>query len=512
MSDIYPEDRFHDECGVFGIASHPDAARHTYLGLYALQHRGQESAGIVSTDGSRLYHERGMGYVADVFDDETLSRLPGRSAIGHVRYSTAGDSSLANAQPIVSESWRGSIALAHNGNLINSVRLRHKLEADGAIFQTTSDTEVILHLLARCSTQDLDLALQEVLYQVQGAYSMVIQTLDRLYAIRDPFGVRPLCLGRMNGSYTLASETCAFDLIGAKYIRDVAPGEILKIEGDQLQSSSLPPAPRHAHCIFEHVYFSRPDSTVFERSVHKSRYQMGRQLARESPVEADLVVPVPDSGLTAALGYSDQSGIPFTLGLIRNHYVGRTFIEPKQSIRHFGVKIKLNPVRELLENQRVILIDDSIVRGTTSRKIVEMVRNAGAREVHLRISSPPTISSCYYGIDTPTHEELIGANKVVEEIREFTGADSLRYISLEGMKEAVSDEQNFCSACFDAEYPISISLETPQQNLFDLETSEDRRQGVEERREETEDRSQKTAETEQQTSDDKPQAADRKTG
>ena len=512
MSDIYPEDRFHDECGVFGIASHPDAARHTYLGLYALQHRGQESAGIVSTDGSRLYHERGMGYVADVFDDETLSRLPGRSAIGHVRYSTAGDSSLANAQPIVSESWRGSIALAHNGNLINSVRLRHKLEADGAIFQTTSDTEVILHLLARCSTQDLDLALQEVLYQVQGAYSMVIQTLDRLYAIRDPFGVRPLCLGRMNGSYTLASETCAFDLIGAKYIRDVAPGEILKIEGDQLQSSSLPPAPRHAHCIFEHVYFSRPDSTVFERSVHKSRYQMGRQLARESPVEADLVVPVPDSGLTAALGYSDQSGIPFTLGLIRNHYVGRTFIEPKQSIRHFGVKIKLNPVRELLENQRVILIDDSIVRGTTSRKIVEMVRNAGAREVNLRISSPPTISSCYYGIDTPTNEELIGANKVVEEIREFTGADSLRYISLEGMKEAVSDEQNFCSACFDAEYPISISLETPQQNLFDLETSEDRRQGVEERREETEDRSQKTAETEQQTSDDKPQAADRKTG
>ncbi len=504
MNQLFPEDKFNDECGVFGIASHPDAARHTYLGLYALQHRGQESAGIITTDGSRLYHEKGMGHVADVFDDEILSRLPGNSAIGHVRYSTAGDSSLANAQPIVSESWRGSIALAHNGNLINSVRLRHRLEGDGAIFQTTSDTEVVLHLLARCPTQDFDHALREVLHQIQGAYSMVIQTTDRLYAIRDPFGVRPLCLGRMNGSYTLASETCAFDLIGAEYIRDVAPGEILKIEGDQLQSSSLPPAPRHAHCIFEHVYFSRPDSTVFGRSVHKSRYQMGRRLARESPVEADLVVPVPDSGLTAALGYSNQSGIPFTLGLIRNHYVGRTFIEPKQSIRHFGVKIKLNPVKELLENQRVILIDDSIVRGTTSRKIVELVRSAGAREVHLRISSPPTISSCYYGIDTPTQEELIGANKVVEEIRDFTGADTLAYLSVEGMKEAVSDEQNFCSACFDAEYPISISLETPQQSLFDLETSEDRRQGEGDRRE--------PAEEGPRTPDDRPQTADRKTG
>jgi amidophosphoribosyltransferase len=489
---------------VFGIAAHPDAARHTYLGLYALQHRGQESAGIITTDGSQLYHERGMGHVADVFDDKTLSRLPGTSAIGHVRYSTAGDSSLANAQPIVSESWRGSIAIAHNGNLINSVRLRHRLEADGAIFQTTSDTEVILHLLARCPTKDLDHALLEVLHQVQGAYSMVIQTPDRLYAIRDPFGVRPLCLGRMNGSYTIASETCAFDLIGAEYIREIAPGEILKIQKDQLQSSSLPPAPRHAHCIFEHVYFSRPDSKVFDRSVHQSRYQMGRQLARESPVEADLVVPVPDSGLTAALGYSDESGIPFQLGLIRNHYVGRTFIEPKQSIRHFGVKIKLNPVRELLENQRVVLIDDSIVRGTTSRKIVEMVRDAGAREVHIRISSPPTISSCYYGIDTPTQEELIGANKIVEEIREFTGADTLAYLSLEGMKEAVSDEQNFCSACFDAEYPISISLETPQKSLFQLETSEDRRQGEVDRRE--------TAEEDPQTTDDRPQAAQRKTG
>ena len=469
MNEEYPHDKFHDECGVFGISSYEDAARHTYLGLYALQHRGQESAGIISTDGSELYQEKGMGHVADVFDDQNLSALVGNSAIGHVRYSTAGDTSLANAQPIVSESWRGPIALAHNGNFVNVLRLRHKLENDGASFQTSSDTEVVLHLLARSPQENLDEAILEVLQQLQGAYSMVLLTTHQLYAIRDPFGVRPLCLGRIDGSYTVASETCAFDLIGAEYIRDIAPGEVLKIEAGQLQSFFLPPAPRHAHCIFEHVYFSRPDSRVFDRSVYQSRYEMGRRLAREAPVEADLVVPVPDSGMTAALGYSEESGIPFNVGLIRNHYVGRTFIEPKQSIRHFGVKIKHNPVKELLENKRVILIEDSIVRGTTSRKIVELVRSAGATEVHLRISSPPTISPCYYGIDTPTHRELIGANRSVEEILEFTGADTLHYLSLEGMKEAVSDEQNFCSACFDGEYPISISLETPQKSLFELE-------------------------------------------
>lgn len=460
-------DKFHDECGVFGIASHKEAARHAYLGLYALQHRGQESAGIISSDGVQLFQQKGLGHVADVFTDEALASLPGTSAIGHVRYSTTGSSSLANAQPFVSKSWRGPIALAHNGNLVNSPRIRRKLELEGAIFQTTSDTEVVLHLLARSPIPGLDQALQEVFRQIQGAYSMLLQTPTTLYAIRDPYGVRPLCLGRLNGSYTVASETCAFDLIDGEYIRDVVPGEILKIQDRQLESFFLPPAPQKAHCIFEHVYFARPDSKVFDRSVHLSRYQMGLRLAREAPVDADLVVPVPDSGVTAALGYADESGIPFQFGLIRNHYVGRTFIEPEQSIRHFGVKIKLNPVKELLQGKKVILIDDSIVRGTTSRKIVEMVRSAGALEVHVRICSPPTISPCYYGIDTPTHEELIGNNKTLEEIRDFTQADTLAYLSLDGMKEAVSDQQDFCSACFDLNYPIAISQETPQKYLFE---------------------------------------------
>jgi amidophosphoribosyltransferase len=460
-------DKFHDECGVFGIASHKEAARHAYLGLYALQHRGQESAGIISSDGVQLFQQKGLGHVADVFTDEALASLPGTSAIGHVRYSTTGSSSLANAQPFVSKSWRGPIALAHNGNLVNSPRIRRKLELEGAIFQTTSDTEVVLHLLARSPIPGLDQALQEVFRQIQGAYSMLLQTPTTLYAIRDPYGVRPLCLGRLNGSYTVASETCAFDLIDGEYIRDVVPGEILKIQDRQLESFFLPPAPQKAHCIFEHVYFARPDSKVFDRSVHLSRYQMGLRLAREAPVDADLVVPVPDSGVTAALGYADESGIPFQFGLIRNHYVGRTFIEPEQSIRHFGVKIKLNPVKELLQGKKVILIDDSIVRGTTSRKIVEMVRSAGALEVHVRICSPPTISPCYYGIDTPTHKELIGNNKTLDEIRDFTQADTLAYLSLDGMKEAVSDQQDFCSACFDLNYPIAISQETPQKYLFE---------------------------------------------
>ena len=463
------EDKFQDECGVFGIASHPDAARHTYLGLYALQHRGQESAGIVSTDGVRLYPERGMGYVADIFDHQKLTGLIGNSAIGHVRYSTTGESKLVNAQPIVTESWREPMALAHNGNIVNSQQLRQRLEQEGAIFQSTTDTEVVLHLLAHSSKLELDEALRDVLIYLQGAYSMVLQTPRRLYAIRDPFGVRPLCLGSLNGSSVVASETCAFDLIEAEYVRDIAPGEVLKIENGQPHSFFLPRAPQHAFCIFEHVYFSRPDSNVFERSVHKSRYQMGRRLAQEAPVAADLVVPAPDSGVTAGLGYSDESGIPFTLGLIRNHYVGRTFIEPRESIRHFGVKVKLNPVKELLRGKRIILVDDSIVRGTTSQKIVEMVRAAGAREVHLRISSPPTISPCFYGIDTPTCEELIGANKKIDEIRQFTGADSLAYLSIEGMKAAVKDQGNFCAACFDKNYPISITSETSQKSLFNLE-------------------------------------------
>ena len=460
-------DKFHDECWVFGIDSHPEAARHTYLGLYALQHRGQESAGIVTSDGTLLQQERGMGYVADVFSEGQLDHLVGESAIGHVRYSTTGQSVLANAQPIVSESWRGPMALAHNGNIVNSQQLRERLEDDGAIFQSTTDTEVMLHLLARSTEEDLGQALLKMLAAVRGAYSMLLQTPRRIYAIRDPFGVRPLCLGKLEDSYVVASETCAFDLIEAEYIRDIAPGEILCIENGQLQSTSQAPSARHAFCIFEHVYFSRPDSRVFERSVHHSRYLMGRRLAQESPADADLVVPVPDSGVTAALGFSDESGVPFQVGLIRNHYVGRTFIEPRQSIRHFGVKIKLNPVRELLDGKRVVLVDDSIVRGTTSRKIVEMVRSAGAREVHFRISSPPTVSPCYYGIDTPTQGELIGANKTLEEIGAFVGADSLSYLSLEGMKAAVSAQENFCSACFDEHYPIALSQEVSQKELFD---------------------------------------------
>ncbi len=463
------DDKFHDECGVFGVADHPDAARHTYLGLYGLQHRGQESAGIVTSDGRVLHRARGMGYVADVFKPETIDGLPGNYALGHVRYSTAGESASVNAQPILTESWRGPIAIGHNGNLVNAATLRRRLESEGAIFQSTSDTEVILHLLARSHKEDLDVALLDVLRWVRGAYSLLMLTPRCLYAARDPYGVRPLCLGQMNGCYVVASETCAFDLIGATYLRDVQPGEILRIEGNRLYSLSLGAAPQKAHCIFEHVYFSRPDSLVFGRSVHRSRHELGRQLARECPVDADVVVPVPDSGVTAALGYAMESGVPFDFGLIRNHYVGRTFIEPKQAIRHFGVKVKLNPVRGILEGRRVILIDDSIVRGTTSRKIVEMVRSAGAREVHLRISSPPTIGPCHYGIDTPTDSELIANNKTLEEIERFTTADSLAYLSMDGLRKAVDAESDFCTACFDRSYPIPVHKPAAQRELFQIE-------------------------------------------
>lgn len=466
------KDKFRDECGVFGVASHLEASRHAYLGLYALQHRGQESAGMVSSDGVRLHQHRGMGYVADVFQDRVLETLEGDSAIGHVRYSTSGDSSIVNAQPIVTESWRGPVALAHNGNIVNADALRQRLESEGAIFQSNSDSEVILHLLARSPRKELEAALGDVLMHVRGAYSLLMLTPRELFAIRDPFGVRPLCLGRLEDSWVVASETCAFDLIGADYVREVEPAEIIRIRDGQLSSFYLSQSSPKAHCIFEHVYFSRPDSRVFERSVHRSRFRMGRELAREAPVEADFVVPVPDSGVTAALGYAEESGIPFTFGLIRNHYVGRTFIEPRQSIRHFGVKIKLNAVREILQGKQVVLIDDSIVRGTTSRKIVEMVRGAGASKVHVRISSPPTVSPCHYGIDTPTNSELIANNKNIEEIREFIQADSLSYLSLEGLRKAVKADGQFCSACFDRNYPIPIVREMTQKELFQIEDLE----------------------------------------
>jgi amidophosphoribosyltransferase len=451
---------FRDECGVFGVFDAEDAARLAYLGLYALQHRGQESAGIATLDASgNVLVEREMGYVADVFDEARLSRLPGRTAIGHVRYSTAGASHLANAQPIVFATRWGPLALGHNGNLVNAREIRASLEQKGALFTTTSDSEVILHLVARSSAPNLAGAIAEALMEVRGAYSIVILSRDGIFAARDPNGIRPLSLGIREGSPVVASETCAFDLIGAKFERDVEPGEIVRLSREGFSSHRFA-FPLSTPCVFEHVYFARPDSNVFGRSVAASRQGFGRRLAREHPASADIVVPVPDSGTYPALGYAQESKIPFALGLVRNHYVGRTFIEPKQSIRHFGVKVKLNPVREVVEGKRVVMVDDSIVRGTTSRKIVRMLREAGAKEVHVRISSPPTMNTCHYGIDTPTRTELIAANQSVEEIRQFIEADSLGYLSVEGMLDAFGrPQQATCTACFTGIYPVEIEEE-----------------------------------------------------
>ncbi len=455
-------------CGIFGIANHSDASQMTYLGLYALQHRGQESTGMSSSDGEQVYTHKSMGYVADVFSEDVIAKLKGINAIGHTRYSTAGDSNEGNAQPIVVKCTYGTVALVHNGNLINAVSLREGLEQQGAIFQSTSDSEVILHLLARSEGDSLLDALGETLAQVQGAFSLLLLTEDSLIGIRDPNGFRPLNLGTVNGSYVLASETCAFDLIGATYLREVEPGEIVLIRGSEIQSVKALIAPKLSKCIFEHVYFSRPDSIVFGRTVQTSRDLMGRILAEESPVDADLVVPIPDSGVSAAIGYSQQSGIPFAFGLIRNHYVGRTFIEPKTKIRHFGVKVKLNPVKDLLAGKRVVLIDDSIVRGTTSRKIVKMVRAAGAKEVHMRISCPPTLSPCFYGIDTPTKKELIASSHTVEEICKYVEADSLGYLSLPGLIRAVGGRGNeFCTACYTGQYPIDFVDAMPDAKAED---------------------------------------------
>lgn len=470
------QDKFHDECGVFGIFDHPEAAKMAYLGLYALQHRGQESAGIAITDGERIVCERGMGQVADIFRKEKLDSLRGHRAIGHVRYSTAGGSQLKNAQPIFVECHRGEIAISHNGNLVNAHLIRDELEREGTIFTTTSDTEVVLHMMARSRQPRMIDALIDTLAQLKGAYSFVFLTRDSVIAARDPWGFRPLCLGKLGGSYVVASETCALDLLDADYIRDVQPGEIVIISEKGLESR-MPFARQRQHsCIFELVYFSRPDSKVFQRNVYDSRYAMGRQLAQEAPVDADVVVPVPDSGVVAALGYSAESGIPIGFGLIRNHYVGRTFIEPKKSIRHFGVKVKLNPVRSILQNKRVVLIDDSIVRGNTSQKIVRMVRSAGASEVHFRISCPPTIGPCYYGVDTPTEEELIASHKSVAEIADFIGVDSLQYLSLDGLLAATEDPKGdiFCTACYTKNYPVPIPKETTEQlKLFQKTTAAD---------------------------------------
>jgi amidophosphoribosyltransferase len=450
-------DKFREECGVFGIFGHPEASNLAYLGLYALQHRGQESAGITASDGTVVRISKAMGYVNEVFDATTLSKLPGRMAVGHVRYSTAGESRVENAGPLLVDSFHGQLAVAHNGNIVNATELRDELVRQGAIFQATTDSEVIVHLFARSREDGAEAAIIDALHQVRGAYSVVMMTRDRLIGARDPHGFRPLALGRLGDAWVLCSETCAMDLIGASYVRDVEPGEVVIISEQGLRSMRpFAPAPK-AQCIFEHVYFARPDSYVFGESVNEIRTEFGRKLARESGIEADVVVPIPDSGVCAAIGFSEASGIPMRMGLIRNHYVGRTFIEPQQSIRHFGVRVKLNPVRSILEGQRVVLVDDSIVRGTTSRKIVRMVRSAGAREVHMRISCPPTVSPCFYGVDTPRRSELIAATHTLEEIRKYLNADSIAYLSLEGLTGAVKGgRQSYCTSCYTGVYPVAF--------------------------------------------------------
>jgi amidophosphoribosyltransferase len=467
----YADDRFHDECGVFGVYGHPEAANLTYLGLYALQHRGQESAGIVASTGTDLNLHKAMGEVEEIFQPNVLAKLKGASAIGHTRYSTAGDKALLNAQPIMIDCNKGKIAVAHNGNLTNALEHRRRLEHRGSIFQTNSDTEVIVHLIARSAARNFSAALGDALNQLEGAYSLLVLTPDEMYAVRDPRGFRPLALGKVmtadgSGAWAVASETCAFDLMNAEYLRDVEPGEMLRISRSGIESIRFSAAKPHQFCIFEHVYFSRPDSTVFGRSVNDSREMLGRLLAREHPVEADMVVPIPDSGVPAAIGYSLESKIPFRMGLIRNHYIGRTFIEPSQAIRNFGVKLKLNPVRNLLDGKRVVLVDDSIVRGTTSRKLVRLMREAGAKEVHMRISCPPTISPCYYGVDTPTKEELIASSNSPEEICKYLGADSLGYLSLAGLRQAVNDRKGeFCTSCYTGVYPTDlVQLEVKEEN------------------------------------------------
>lgn len=467
---IISPDKFHDECAVFGVYNHEEAANLTYLGLYALQHMGQEASGIVSGDGEHFHIHKGMGLVADIYNKSILDKLPGHMAIGHNRYSTAGGSDMKNVQPLTVNFAFGNLALAHNGNLINAQVLRNELEAYGAIFQSTSDSEVIIHLIAHSRAETFLRRVVDALSQVRGAFSIVLMTDNGLIAARDPHGLRPLCLGRVRSSWIVASETCAFDLLDAEYVREVEPGEMVVITDQGLESHHPFVKTDPAMCIFEYVYFARPDSRIFgANAVYNIRKALGRQLAQESWVPADIVIPVPDSGVPAALGYAEGGGIRFETGLIRNHYVGRTFIEPEQSIRHFGVKVKLNAVPEVLEGKRVVVVDDSLVRGTTSRKIVKMIRQAGAKEVHMRISSPPIVSPCFYGIDTPTKRELIASNHSAEEIRKYITADSLAYLSLEGMlKSAPGTPDQYCNACFTEKYPIPFTrAEELQLGLFE---------------------------------------------
>ena len=463
-------DKFHDECGVVGVYGHPDAANLVYLGLYALQHRGQESAGIAASSNGKMHLEVGMGLVADVFSDARLKKLPGNIAVGHNRYSTTGVSKVKNAQPCLIEYSGGTMAMGHNGNLVNASEIRKELGAAGAIFQSTNDSEVIVHLMAQSRRNSFVDRAVAALSQVKGAYSIVLMSENELVAARDPQGFRPLCLGKLDGAYIVASESCVMDLVEAEFIREIEPGELILI--NQFGVKSFYPfqkAPTK-QCVFEHIYFSRPDSYLFGHSVYSTRKLMGKALAREKPVEADVVVPVPDSGVISAMGYSEETKIPFQMGLIRNHYVGRTFIEPQSQIRNFGVKVKLNAVKPVIEGKRVIIIDDSIVRGTTSKKIVRMLREVGAREVHVRISSPPTTHSCFYGINTPTKGELIASNMDIDQTCKYLGADSLHYISLEKMLEIFGEQKDdFCAACFDGRYPVDVTGSdgsTKQLGLF----------------------------------------------
>jgi len=453
------ENLLHENCGIFAIFGAKKASELTYLGLYALQHRGQEASGIVSSDGTKLYQRKGMGQVNEVFESkEILSSLRGEMAIGHNRYSTTGSSTVANIQPL-QITYKGDrlLAVGHNGNLTNSTSLRKKLEREGSIFQTTTDSEIILHLIARSKKERIEDGLADALIQVSGAYSLVFITADSILAARDPYGWRPLALGKLKDAWVVASETCAFDMIGARYVRDVQPGEIILINEKGLKSINPFKQVKHAFCIFEFIYFARPDSMIFGENVDKVRRRLGRQLAKEQPADADIVIAVPDSSNTHTLGYSEQSGIKFEVGLIRNHYIGRTFIQPEQKIRDLDARIKYNPVKGVLKDKKIVIVDDSIVRGTTSRKLVWMLRNAGAKEVHFRVSSPPITSPCFYGIDMPTKKELIASTKSVEQIRRYLGVDTLGYLSIEGMLSMPSlPKESFCVACFSGRYPTKI--------------------------------------------------------
>jgi len=472
LHDVEPDnyDHFHDECGVFGVFNHPEAANLTYLGLYAQQHRGQESAGIVSTDGHHFYTHRGMGLVADIFQKSDIKNLSGDHSIGHVRYSTSGESGLRNCQPFSYEYAHGGIAMCHNGNIVNAPELRQQLEKKGSIFQSTSDTEVLIHLVARSRATSMKERVASAVSKLTGGFSLLVLVEKRLVGIRDCHGIRPLVLGKLDDSWVLASETCAFDLVGATFVRDVEPGEMVVIDENGLESLHPFRAVIPKFCVFEYVYFARPDSTLEGINVYQARYQIGVELAKESSVEADLVIPVPDSGVPPAMGFAEQAGIPFQMGLIRNHYVGRTFIEPQQSIRNFGVKLKLNPNRNLIKGKRVILVDDSIVRGTTSRKIVEMVRAAGAKEIHMRVSSPPTRHSCFYGVDTPNADELMANQMDLEAMRKAIGADSLAFVSFDGMYRAVGKPRGLhCDACFSGDYPVPVEKQrSPQLSLLHI--------------------------------------------